>query len=205
MCGPLVVSFSLSLRDQRAIVPHLFYHTGRILTYMALGAVMGAAGSFTRIAAHIESVQKGAMCFAGLLVLLMGFAMVGWLPLGRMFGSNVRAGRMLTRAFQRMAESKAFFAYLPIGLLLGLLPCGPVYTALLGAVRAGMEIETVSGSILLGAVLMLAFGAGTVPALFIVAKLTDMGWVRFRDRLYQIGGILMIGVGIYFIVGAIRY
>jgi len=205
MCGPLVVSFSLSLRDQRGVIPHLFYHIGRILTYVILGGVMGAAGSFTRIAGHIEGVQKGAMFLAGFLVLLMGFAMTGWLPVGRIFGSRFSAGSMLTRAFQRMAESKALFAYLPIGLLLGLLPCGPVYTALLGAVRAGMEIETVTGSIAFGSILMLAFGAGTVPALLIVAKLTDMGWLRFRDRLYQIGGILMIGVGIYFIIGAIRY
>ena len=205
MCGPLVVSFSLSLKERPIFLPHLFYHAGRILTYMILGGIMSVTGSFTIVAAHIEGIQKGAMVFAGGLVLLMGFAMTGWLPAGKLFGHGWCSDGILAKGFAKLSKSKADISYLPTGLLLGLLPCGPVYTALLGAARGGMDVETVSGSLWLGVLLMFAFGAGTVPALLLVAKLANMGWLKVRERLYRFGGILMIGVGGHFIVSAIQF
>ena len=42
MCGPLVVSFSLRLKDRNILIPQLLYHSGRILTYSLLGGIMGA-------------------------------------------------------------------------------------------------------------------------------------------------------------------
>ena len=95
--------------------------------------------------------------------------------------------------------------YLPLGLLLGLLPCGPVYTALLGAARTGMEANTLSQSIFTGMGLMAAFGIGTLPSLFLVAKLADMGWLKSRNFIYRLGAIFMIIVGIIFIIKAIRF
>jgi sulfite exporter TauE/SafE len=52
---------------------------------------------------------------------------------------------------------------------------------------------------------MTAFGLGTVPALFLVAKLADMGWLKSRDIIYKVGAVLIILVGIFFIIKAIRY
>jgi sulfite exporter TauE/SafE len=95
--------------------------------------------------------------------------------------------------------------YLPIGLLLGLLPCGPVYTALLAAARSGMEARTTLSGVLSGAGLMLCFGLGTIPALFLVSRLTDLRWLRHRERVYQIGAVLMIVVGVYFVWKGLRF
>ena len=54
--------------------------------------------------------------------------------------------------------------------------------------------------------LMAAFGLGTVPALFLVAKLADLGWLmKWRSALYKAGGLLMAAVGAYFVVSGIRY
>jgi len=52
---------------------------------------------------------------------------------------------------------------------------------------------------------MLCFGLGTVPALFLVAKLADMGWLKKRQVVYRIGAILMVAVGIYFIIKGFLY
>jgi sulfite exporter TauE/SafE len=90
-------------------------------------------------------------------------------------------------------------------LLLGLLPCGPVYTALIAAAGAGMQAgDTVEG-IAKGMAVMLLFGIGTIPALFLVAKLVDVGWLKKRAIVYRIGAVLMIGVGLYFVVKGIKY
>jgi sulfite exporter TauE/SafE len=205
MCGPLVVSLSLSLKDRNLIVSHLLYNCGRILTYMVLGGIMGATGAFTVVAAHIEVLQKGVMFLAGALVLFMGVAMAGWLPLGKTFGYNCRSEGFVTRGFARLSSARSPIVYLPIGLLLGLLPCGPVYTALLGVARGGMEAETLSHGILSGMGLMAAFGLGTIPPLLLVATLSNIGWLKMRDRIYRAGAILMIGVGAYFMISAVRY
>ena len=205
MCGPLAVSFSLSSAERPVFLPHLFYHAGRTLTYMILGGIMSVTGSFTIVAAHIEGIQKGVMVVAGGLVLLMGIAMTGWLHAGTIWGRGWRSGTFLAKGFAKLSTSRADISYLPIGLLLGLLPCGPVYTALLGVARGGMDVETGVGSLCLGMLLMFAFGAGTVPALLLVAKLANLGWLKVRERLYRFGGILMMGVGGYFIVSAIRF
>jgi hypothetical protein len=80
-----------------------------------------------------------------------------------------------------------------------------VYTALLGSARAGMDAESVLYGMLAGMGLMVAFGIGTVPALFLVAKLADMGWLKSRAIIYKVGAVLMIGVGIIFILKAVRF
>ena len=68
MCGPIVVSLSLNLKNRSIFLPHLFYHSGRIITYGVLGGVMGVTGSFTRVTAGIAVIQKGVMILAGLVI-----------------------------------------------------------------------------------------------------------------------------------------
>jgi sulfite exporter TauE/SafE len=205
MCGPIVVSLSLGLKGRSVVVPQLLYNLGRITTYGLLGGVMGLTGSFTRVTISISALQKGVMIFAGVVIILMGFAMAGWLPLGKIFGDYCNPIGIFAHGFRKLSETRSTVAYYPLGLLLGLLPCGPVYTALIAAARAGMEAQTSLGGLIMGMGLMLAFGLGTVPALFLVAKLADLGWLKRRDVIYKISSILMVIVGVYFVVKGIRY
>ena len=184
MCGPIVVSLSLNLSEKGVILPNLLYNSGRILTYMLMGSVMGASGAFTMVTAHIASLQKTVMIGAGVLIVVMGLAMSGWIPLGRIFGDHYSPGGFISKGFSRLARVKSTTVFLPLGLWLGLLPCGPVYTALIGAVRAGMEAKTAIEGAVIGMGLMLAFGVGTVPALILVAKLADLGWLKRREIVY---------------------
>ncbi len=205
MCGPIGVSLSLNLRNKNVLTPHLLYNAGRIVTYSILGGVMGAAGSFTLIASRLAGIQKGAMIFAGVLIIIMGLAMSGWFSLGKSFGDSYNPGNFVSRGFRRLSQLKSPAAYFPIGLLLGLLPCGPVYTALLAAAGVGMKAAGPFQAIIKGMGVMVCFGLGTVPALFLVAKLADMDWLKKREIFYRIGAVLMIAVGVYFIMRGIRF
>ena len=40
MCGPIVVTFSLNLKEKNILVPQLLYHLGRTVTYAILGGVV---------------------------------------------------------------------------------------------------------------------------------------------------------------------
>ena len=205
MCGPIVVSLSLNLKGKNVIIPHLLYNAGRVITYSVLGGLAGILGSFTILTSSILSLQKGVLIFAGILVFLMGLAMAGWIPLGRLFGDGDAGSGVISKWFHRLSSAKSPLVYLPLGLLLGLLPCGPVYTALIASARAGMGAQTTLQGFLSGSVLMLAFGIGTVPALLLVGKLAGLGWIKSRNLIYKISSILMILVGIYFVIQGIRY
>jgi len=205
MCGPIVVSFSLSLKEKSVLVPQLLYHLGRIITYAILGGVVAAAGSLTMITANIDTIQKSVMIITGALIMLMGLAMAGWIPLGRIFRDQSSLGGVISKGYGKLLKLQSTLVYLPLGLLFGLLPCGPVYTALLGAARAGMDAGSTHQGVLAGMGLMAAFGLGTVPALFLVAKLVDLGWLKSRVIIYKVGAVLMIIVGIIFIIKAIRF
>ncbi len=205
MCGPIVVGFSLSLKKKSVLVPQLLYHLGRVITYAILGGVVAAAGSLSMVTANIDTIQKGVMIFTGALIMLMGLAMTGWIPLGKIFWDQSSPGGVISKGFAKLLKIQSTLVYLPLGLLLGLLPCGPVYTALLGAARAGMDAGSTHHGLLTGMGLMAAFGFGTVPALFLVAKLADLGWLKSRDTIYRVGAVLMIIVGIIFIIKAMRF
>jgi sulfite exporter TauE/SafE len=205
MCGPIVVSLTLSLSGKGVILPNLLYNSGRIITYMLMGGVAGATGSFTVVTANIASLQKAVMMGAGVLIVIMGLAMSGWIPLGRIFGDHFNPAGILSKGFSKLTRVRSTTVFFPLGLWLGLLPCGPVYTALIGAARAGMEAKTALEGAVIGMGLMLAFGVGTVPALVVVAKLADLGWLKARKIIYTFSSILMILIGVYFIIRAIRY
>ena len=65
MCGPIVVSLSLNLKERNPLLPHLLYNTGRVITYAILGGVAGTLGSFTILTSSIVSLQKGVLISAG--------------------------------------------------------------------------------------------------------------------------------------------
>jgi uncharacterized protein len=205
MCGPIVVSFSLNLKTKGVMVPNLLYHAGRISTYAVLGGVMGATGAFTRVAAGIGGLQKGVMIFAGLIIIVMGLGMSGWMPLGRIFRNSCRAEGIIAKSFRKLSGIQSTAAYFPLGLVLGLLPCGPVYTALIAAAGLGMETQNTLSAVLAGSGLMAVFGIGTIPSLLMVARLSSMGWVKYRDIIYKFASVLMIGVGIYFLIKGLQY
>lgn len=205
MCGPIVVSLSLGLGDENRLFPHLLYNAGRIVTYGILGGVFGATGSFTGVAAHIAGIQKAVMIITGLFIAAMGIHLAGWLPLRRLFTATPSGENPISRGYRRLTAMKSTGMYLPVGLLLGLLPCGPVYTALLTVIRSTMGFDNPADAFLAGTGLMLAFGLGTVPALLLVGKLSDLGWLKHRSKIYKAGAVLMICIGLYFTYSGFRY
>lgn len=206
MCGPIVISLSLQLKGRPSFWPQLLYNTGRTCTYGILGALVGGLASFTRFVEHVGGLQKGVMVATGIMIMLMGLAMTGWVSTNVIFRAAPPVGTFITRVYKQLLPKKNQpYMYLPLGLVLGLLPCGPVYTALLAAARTGMEAGNTLNGMLAGMGLMICFGLGTIPALFLVSRLTELRWLRYRERVYQIGAALMIVVGAYFIWKGLRF
>lgn len=204
MCGPLVGTFSLCLGERRQFPSHLLYHLGRITTYGVIGGAAGLAGAFLGIAAGLGRVQQAVAIGAGLLVILAGLALGGWLP--RQRSASVAGGPagLYARIARFLEESDAPGIFYPMGLILGLLPCGLVYAALLTAARAGMEAGTPASGFLRGFLAMTLFGAGTIPSLLLVGRAIGFLGLRMRKRLYRASAAMVVFAGAIFLVRALR-
>ncbi len=200
MCGPLIAALSLPLGKGRLLPANLFYHLGRITTYGLLGGITGITGSFVGVASRIGALQQAVLTAAGLLIVLTGLLLGGWIPglrTGEGGGGRYRIAGRIVRAAAEGASPGACF---PMGLALGFLHCGLVYGALLSSARIGMEAGNLAEGFLKGVLLMVLFGAGTVPGLLIVAKTASLLGAGLRARLYRASAVLLVIVGIVFTV-----
>lgn len=192
MCGPLVVAFP---GHSGRFSAHLFYHGGRVLTYVVIGAVMGALGGGWGILAGASMMPRSLALFqvwlsllVAVILLILGFFRLGlvrepgWLSITPPRTATDR--RALFKGAQAGRPSALFFT----GLLMGTLPCGLSYAAFVRALAAGGWGQ--------GAIQTLAFGLGTLPSLLLVGTVA-MGLMRRHRRLSDIiAGVVMVAMAV---------
>lgn len=164
MCGPLVVSYSIPLGGQsagRQWLAHLAYHFGRIMTYSLLGGVAGLTGQTLRVIGDLAGIENVVAVVAGALMIVAGLLMLDLIPhrFLQRFDLFHLSSRFLQPLGRRIASPNASSKF-TLGLILGLMPCGLVYAALLKALS--------TGGVLGGALTMTAFGLGTAGALLAI-------------------------------------
>lgn len=188
MCGPLVVSAATPLGASRGGVvgAQLLYHGGRLGTLALLGALAGALGAGVSDVAQLLGVQRAAAVVTGLALLGWGGFLL-WRGGGASFHLDLPGAATVGRAFQAVGEWPPARRALLLGALTPLLPCGWLYLFVIPA--AG------SGSAASGALVLLAFGLGSVPALLGVALAFRETFSRFRERLQRITAVLLIVTG----------
>ena len=159
MCGAISSSLSLCMppaHPQRPGPAFLMIHAGRVTAYALAGVLVAAAGA-PAIAWLDREIAFRVLQWAGAIALMwIGLATAGLMPsfalIDRyMLAVSDRVAR-LTPALGSRA-SGPFFA----GLAWGLMPCAMVYGALFTAMLSGSPVA--------GGIVMLAFGAGTLPGL----------------------------------------
>lgn len=199
MCGPVVAAYSLGERNLRYL-HHILYNLGRITTYMFMGAVVGLTGSFLVLTSSIEKIQTAIMVLAGISIIVMGIVIGGWIPLRRPSKNSSWLSSIIQKTMELFKGPRTAGTYSPMGIVLGFLPCGLTYTALLAAARASMEAENHLEGMLQGVFMLLFFGLGTAPALLLAGKVIDVIGGKARERLYKLASLIMILTGVYFVV-----
>ena len=126
MCGP--IAFALPGNKEAGFKFYLgrvFYNFGRIASYAFLGMVSGLFG----FGLYLEGIQHGLSIGVGLLILAV---LLYQRFLGK--GSGINPFNFISGKYiKKLFGSNSYFALVIIGLLNGLLPCGFVYMAILGA------------------------------------------------------------------------
>ncbi len=199
MCGPVVGALSVG-ETRKGILHILLYNLGRITTYTILGAMVGLSGSFLILTASIEQLQRAIMIIAGLSIILMGLSTAEWLPLPPQKKGCNPGSSLMQKIMALFKVPRSIGAYYPMGIVLGFLPCGLTYTALLAAARAAMEAHHPFTGMLQGALMMLLFGIGTAPALILVGKVVNTISNRMRKWFYRVASLIMIATGVWFVV-----
>jgi uncharacterized protein len=203
MCGPVVAALSLG-QARPGVMHHLLYNLGRVTTYTILGALVGATGSFIALASSLDVLQTAVMALCGLFIVILGVASAGWLPFGKRLLACAPAMPFVRKTMELFTNSPSAGTWYPLGLVLGFLPCGLTYTALLAAARAAMNAPDHFAGMVQGALMMLLFGLGTSPALLVVGKTAGLIGEKTRHRLYRLASLIMIATGLWFIYGAVR-
>jgi len=180
MCSGFVVSYA-SNTSKNEIIPHLCYNGGRILSYTVLGALLGLIGS---VFAFNDQIRSYLAIFAGVFMVVFGLSM--FFPQLRRFVTL--PGLNLHSSTQSGNQNKK--GPVLIGLMNGLMPCGPLQAMLIYAVGTGSVIE--------GALVMLAFGLGTVPLMLILGSLTSIAassrvWIH---KIVKFSGVLVLVLGL---------
>ncbi len=149
-------------------------HAGRIATYAALGALFGAAGG-TAFAEAFSPFQRGLYATANLMLLLLAWGIArGRTAPAALEALGLRAYSALAPAAARAVAGRGMGSRLALGGLWGLTPCALVYGVL--------PVALLSGGAWQGALVMLAFGLGTLPNLLAAGWVLARATRRFESR-----------------------
>lgn len=202
MCGGLNLSQSLASPDQESafpketpslqtsrrhtalqtLRPNALYNLGRLISYSAIGGVLGLLGSAFALSAQTRAVIGVA---AGAFMVAMGLTLMGILRpgvLSRLLPSG--AVRGIARATASLRQRGPFL----LGLVNGLMPCGPL--------QAMQVYAVTTGSAAAGALSLFAFCLGTVPLMFVAGSVISALKARWRRGLMRVGGAMLVVFGL---------
>lgn len=186
MCGGLNISQCINHGANtnstgfNKLKPSLLYNTGRVISYTIIGGIVGALGSVI----SFSGTAKGIVAFiAGAFMIVMGLNMLNIFPSLRRFSFRLLPKSISNKLFNSNKKYGSFY----VGLLNGLMPCGPLQTMQLYALG--------TGSFTTGALSMLAFSLGTVPLMFGLGALSTMLSKKFTKNMMKASAVLVMILG----------
>lgn len=158
MCGGFVAAIQFNRAPQvGALQLSIGYHLGRLTSYVTGGVLVGTLGG-ALYASQVRPLQVALLAAGGLSLLAIGAAMFtrGKL-LRRLEPLGVALWRLIAPMARHVVPPRRMAHAWLAGVAWGWIPCGMVYAALPLALAAGGPMQ--------GALVMLAFGLGTLPGL----------------------------------------
>lgn len=188
MCGGINLSQCIPQKAENTdkgginnFMPSILYNAGRVVSYTIIGGLVGALGSVV----SFSGPAKGIVAIgASIFMVIMGINMLNIFPGLRRF--NPRMPKVFARLIGKekgASKNRPFY----VGLLNGLMPCGPLQAMQLYALSTGDPIK--------GALSMLVFSLGTVPLMFGLGALSSFLSKQFTAKMMQVSAVLVIVLG----------
>lgn len=189
MCGPIAFMLPLDQNNgAKKIVQLSSYHFGRLLAYGSLGLLFGFLGK----GLSLFGVQQKLSVAVGIIMIVL-VAVPRAASLGG--GLSKPIYRVLGKLKSKLGvelQRKTSDVFLTIGFLNGLLPCGLVYMAILGATGLAQGLEA-------GAYMVL-FGLGTIPLMTTVVYSKRFLMGPLKQRAKKIISVFVLLMGAMFII-----
>ncbi len=189
MCGPIALSLPLQSKNRwMQLLAGLLYNLGRTVTYALMGLAFGLLGE-----------GLSTLGFQKMVSIVAGTLMIATVFFPKLFSLTNDANRGMyslvagiKRGLKHLFTTKSFFGLFFIGLLNGLLPCGPLYFAVIVSAGTGQVVESV--------LFMVLFGLGTLPLLLAVTLLGNFVSVSLRNKINNFIPVIMVVMGLLFIL-----
>jgi sulfite exporter TauE/SafE len=197
MCGGIATALSFGARQasQRSTLAMLpivsAYNVGRLSSYVLAGALFGWIGSIGwSLLTPDDAVRYSRYVGFGFMVALGLYLMGWWQGLAYLERLGSRIWQYIEPLGRRFLPVQRPDQAAVVGLVWGWLPCGMVYTGLSWALASGGPLQ--------GAYIMLAFGAGTLPALMTMGLGGSWlsGWLKNRSIRTAAGVMVLVLAGI---------
>lgn len=204
MCGPLVLAYSLNIQKPgtpaggikssswyKGFLHHLAFHLGRIMTYGILGALV--AGLFAVVGISLYWDIRGVLLLSGgALITLLGMLLLRVFPLPALLTRySLPLLSLWDHLLPSLLQTPGSISKTALGAACGLLPC-PLTTSLL--VKAAITENMAEG-----AMTMLAFGLGTLPALLTLGISASLLTLKIRVIGERVAALSVITMGIFLI------
>jgi sulfite exporter TauE/SafE len=164
----------------------LIYNTGRVFTYVFLGALAGSTGLYlSRFRLGPVNPQQAFSLLAGAIMIFIGLATFGLVRLPS--GWSAATSRLFAPLFAYFLNARGWFGYFLAGMANGFLPCGLVYAFL------AMAAATQDGP--RGALVMILFGLGTMPVMLAIGCGARMMTRSARMRIYRVAAVFVVVLG----------
>lgn len=186
MCGALVSGYFMNSASTRSYLPYLLYQFARISVYTLVGVVAAALGVALVSSGLFGKVQSLLQMLIGLVVIILAFGILGWFK----FHGSMRLIPMafLRKGFATSRTKGGLLGASLAGVLNGFMPC-PLTFAM--AVKA-----TSAPTLLDGGLLMLTFGAGTLPTMLFISVAFGKMNAHFRGLMLKFAAVIMIIMGL---------
>jgi sulfite exporter TauE/SafE len=162
-------------------VPHLYFNAGRMISYTGFGALIGALGASLSLS---PALNAGLVLLASLVMVVLGLQMLKLIPPLGLLGA-----RPLSHRLHAMSERKTAGGAFLLGGATFFLPCGFTQALQLYVLAQG-SAET-------GALVMLAFSLGTLPALLSLSALSSFATGVVRRRFVRAAGAAVVIAGLF--------
>ncbi len=189
MCGP--IALAIPIPAEKRVFGSVLYNIGRGLTYVLIGLAFGSIGMSFEVLGFNKylSIFLGAIILLSILIpqlnkrLLTNYSNSNWMKWVK---------SKMAHFFKQRTYSSTFF----VGMLNGLIPCGLIYVAVAGSMA--------TANIWDGALYMILFSVGTMPAMFAAFMLPFFKKLQ-KLKLQRLIPALMIGIGLLFIYRGIAF
>ncbi len=185
MCGALVSGYFMNAGPSRSYLPYFVYQIARIFVYTLVGFAAAALGVVLVSSGMFGKVQSILQMFIGSVVIILAFGILGWIP----FQGSVRLLPMnvLRKGYAASRTKGPLLGAMIAGLLNGLMPCPLTFAMAVKATSAATIPE--------GGLLMLTFGAGTLPTMLFVSVAFGKMSAHFRGLMLKSAAFIMIVMG----------